>query len=39
LTLNFRFWDLILAGKESEEGKQEVLEIEQVLKKWQVVKK
>ena len=39
LTPNGRLWDLVLTGKEFQEGREEVLEIEQVLKKWQVVKK
>ena len=39
LTPNGRLWDLVLAGKGVEEGRDEVLEIEQTLKKWKVVKK
>ena len=39
LTPNGRLWDLVLTGKESEEGKEEVLEIERILQKWKVVKK
>ena len=39
LTPNGRLWDLVLTGKEVEEGRDEVLEIEQTLKKWKVVKK
>lgn len=39
LTPNGRLWDLVLTGKESEEGREEALEIEKVLKKWKVVKK
>lgn len=39
LTPNGRLWDLVLMGKELEEGRYEVLEIEQTLKKWKVVKK
>jgi len=39
LTPNGRLLDLVLTGKESEEGHKEVLEIEKVLKKWKVVKK
>ncbi len=39
LTPNGRLWDLVLAGKESEEGKKEVLAIENQLKKFKVVKK
>ena len=39
LTPNGRLWDLLLTGKESKEGREEVLEIEKVLKKWRVVKK
>jgi len=31
--------DLVLTGKEVEEGRDEVLEIEERLKKWKVVKK
>jgi Zn-dependent peptidase ImmA (M78 family) len=38
LTPNGRLWDLVLTGKESKEGREEVLEIEKVLKKWKVVK-
>ena len=36
---NGRLWDLVLTGKEVDEGSDEVLEIEQTLKKWKVVKK
>jgi Zn-dependent peptidase ImmA (M78 family)/DNA-binding XRE family transcriptional regulator len=39
LTPNGRLWDLVLTGKEVEEGRDEVLGIEQILKKWKVVKK
>jgi len=39
LTPNGRLLDLVLTGKEVEEGRDEVLEIEQILKKWKVVKK
>jgi transcriptional regulator with XRE-family HTH domain/Zn-dependent peptidase ImmA (M78 family) len=39
LTPNGRLWDLVLTGKESEQGYEEVVEIEKVLKKWKVVKK
>jgi len=39
LTPNGRLWDLVLTGKEVEEGRDEVLRIEQTLKKWKVVKK
>ena len=39
LTPNGRLWDLVLTGKESKEGREEVLEIERVLKKWKVVRK
>jgi transcriptional regulator with XRE-family HTH domain len=39
LTPNGRLWDLVLTGKESEEGHEEVVEIEKVLKKWKVVGK
>jgi len=39
LTPNGRLWDLVLTGKEVEEGRDEVLEIEQVLNRWRVVKK
>jgi hypothetical protein len=39
LTPNGRLWDLVLMGKESKEGREEVLEIEKVLKKWKVVRK
>jgi Zn-dependent peptidase ImmA (M78 family) len=39
LTPNGRLWDLVLTGKEVEEGRDEVMEIEQTLKKWKVVKK
>ncbi len=36
---NGLLWDLVLTGKESKEGREEVLEIEKVLKKRKVVKK
>jgi Zn-dependent peptidase ImmA (M78 family)/DNA-binding XRE family transcriptional regulator len=39
LTPNGRLWDLILTGKESEKGKEEVSAIEDKLKKFNVVKK
>ncbi|RLC26022.1 MAG: DNA-binding protein [Deltaproteobacteria bacterium] len=39
LTPNGRLWDLVLTGKEAEEGHKEAVEIEGVLKKWKVVKK
>lgn len=39
LTPNGRLWDLVLTGKEVEEGCDEVMEIEQTLRKWKVVKK
>jgi len=39
LTPNGRLWDLVLTGKESEEGHEEVVEIEKVLKRWKVVRK
>ena len=39
LTPNGRLWDLLLTGKESKEGREEVVEIEGVLKKWKVVRK
>lgn len=39
LTPNGRLWDLVLIGKSSEEGHEEVVEIERLLKKWKVVKK
>jgi transcriptional regulator with XRE-family HTH domain/Zn-dependent peptidase ImmA (M78 family) len=39
LTPNGRLWDLVLTGKESKEGREEVVEIEKVLKKWKVVRK
>jgi hypothetical protein len=32
-------WDLVLTGKEVDDGRDEVLKIEQTLKKWKVVKK
>ncbi|MFV9690601.1 MAG: ImmA/IrrE family metallo-endopeptidase [Desulfobacteria bacterium] len=38
LTPNVRLWDLV-AGKESKEGREEVLEVERILKKWKVVRK
>jgi len=39
LTPNGRLWDLVLTEKEVAAGRDEVLEIEQILKKWKVVKK
>lgn len=39
LTPNGRLWDLVLTGKGLKEGREEVVEIEKVLKKWKVVKK
>ncbi len=39
LTPNGRLWDLVLTGKEVDEGRDEVLTIEQTLKKWKVFKK
>jgi Zn-dependent peptidase ImmA (M78 family)/DNA-binding XRE family transcriptional regulator len=39
LTPNGRLWDLVLTGKEVDDGRDEVLKIEQTLKKWKVVKK
>jgi hypothetical protein len=39
LTPNGRLWDLVLTGKEVEKGRDEVLKIEQRLKRWKVVKK
>ena len=39
LTPNGRLWDLVLTGKEVDEGHDEVLKTEQTLKKWKVVKK
>ena len=39
LTPNGRLLDLVLTGKESKEGREEVLEIEKVLKKRKVLKK
>jgi Zn-dependent peptidase ImmA (M78 family) len=39
LSPNGRLWDLVLTGKEAEESRSEVMEIEQVLKKWKVLKK
>lgn len=39
LTPNGRLWDLVLTGKEVAEGRDEVLRIEQILKKWKVIKK
>jgi Zn-dependent peptidase ImmA (M78 family)/transcriptional regulator with XRE-family HTH domain len=38
LTPNGRLWDLVLTGKESKKGREEVVKIERVLKKWKVVK-
>ena len=37
LTPNGRLWDLLLAGKELKEGREEVVEIEKLLEKWKVV--
>jgi hypothetical protein len=39
LTPNGRLWNLVLTGKEVEEGRDEVLKIEERLTKWKVVKK
>ena len=39
LTPNGRLWDLVLTGKEVAEGRDEILKIEQTLKKWKVVKR
>ena len=39
LTPNGRLWNLVLTGKDLKEGREEVLEIEKVLKKWKVVRK
>ncbi len=39
LTPNGRLWDLMLTGKKVDDGRDEVLRIEQTLKKWKVVKK
>jgi len=39
LTPNGRLWDLVLTGKEIEEGREEVQDIENVLKKWKVIRK
>ena len=39
LTPNGRLWDLVLTGKEVDNGLEEVVKIEQVLSKWKVVKK
>ena len=39
LTPNGRLWDLVFTGKEVEEGRDEVMRIEERLKKWKVVKK
>ena len=39
LAPNGRLWDLVLTGKEVDDGRDEVLGIEQILKKWKVVKK
>jgi len=39
LTPNGRLWDLVLTGKEVDERRDEVMEIEETLKKWKVVKK
>jgi transcriptional regulator with XRE-family HTH domain/Zn-dependent peptidase ImmA (M78 family) len=39
LTPNGRLWDLMMTGREVEDGRDEVLAIEQVLNKWKVVKK
>ena len=38
LTPNGRLWDLVLTGKEVEDGCDEVTDIEQILNKWKVVK-
>ena len=38
LTPNGRLWDLVLTGKESKEGCEEVIKIEKLLEKWKVVK-
>jgi len=39
LTPNGRLWDLVLTGKEVDKGLDEVLKIEETLKKWKVVRK
>ena len=39
LTPNGRLWDLVLTGKEVDDGRDEVLKIEERLTKWKVVKK
>jgi len=39
LTPNGRLWDLVLTGKEYAEGREEVLQIKNVLEKWKVVRK
>jgi len=39
LTPNGRLWDLVLTGKEVDESLDEVLKIEETLKKWKVVRK
>jgi len=37
LTPNGRLWDLVLTGKEVDNGREEVVKIEQILNKWKVV--
>jgi Zn-dependent peptidase ImmA (M78 family)/transcriptional regulator with XRE-family HTH domain len=37
LTPNGRLWDIVLTGKELKEGREEVVEIEKLFKKWKVV--
>ncbi|MBW1725176.1 MAG: DNA-binding protein, partial [Deltaproteobacteria bacterium] len=39
LTPNGRLWDLVLTGKEVEDGRNEVMDIERILNKWKVIKK
>jgi Zn-dependent peptidase ImmA (M78 family) len=39
LTPNGRLWDLVLTGKAIESGREEVIEIEQVLNRWKILKK
>ncbi len=39
LTPNGRLWDLVLTGREVEEGHDEVMKIEERLTKWKVIKK
>ena len=39
LSPNGRLWDLVLTGREVEEGHDEVMKIEERLTKWKVVKK